>query len=38
MKIALDPCLLRRVPLADLPALAADLGHLPRAVARKDFL
>jgi hypothetical protein len=27
MKIALDPYMLRRVPLTDLPGLVADLGY-----------
>jgi len=27
MKDALDPCMLRRVPLTELPALVAELGY-----------
>jgi myo-inositol catabolism protein IolH len=39
MKIALDPYMLRRVPLADLPALVADLGYQYLELSpRDDFL
>ena len=39
MKIALDPCMLRRVPLTDLPGLVADLGYSQIELSRReDFL
>src|SRR5262249_59903319 len=39
MKIALDPYMLRRVPLTDLPGLVADLGYSCIDLSpREDFL
>jgi sugar phosphate isomerase/epimerase len=39
MKIALDPYMFRRVPLTDLPGLAADLGYQYLELSpREDFL
>jgi myo-inositol catabolism protein IolH len=39
MKIALDPYMLRRVPLTELPALVADLGYQYLELSpREDFL
>ena len=39
MKIALDPYMLRRVPLTDLPGLVADLGYQYIELSpREDFL
>ena len=39
MKIALDPCMLRRVPLTGLPGLVADLGYKYLELSpRDDFL
>ena len=39
MKIALDPYMLRRVPLTDLPGLVADLGYRYIELSpREDFL